>query len=285
MVLDASDSLLDRIARMDIRCEGRFTQGNGLDLPILAINLDRRPDRWLALQQRFSAVGLDRLIRAPAIDGTGLDLDAVSSLLATPHSHVDDMPGCHLALTRPAIGCFLSHVAVWRWIRANDLPYALVLEDDAYPAHGFTVERLSHLLESEQTQSGMIFLGCVVMGGLAERADDEPLARLYYFNGTFAYLVSAKACQRLLRNMLPMRMHVDHQISQWLVDRRSEFSAWHAQPALFAPDWSLGSDCHVRLSDTNAADHAMWRIFAGIRRELEGEGRMLLADDTPALAA
>jgi hypothetical protein len=115
------------------------------------------------------------------------------------------------------------------------------------------------------------------MDGLAERPEKSELARVYYFNGTFAYLITPAACRRLLPHLLSLRSHVDHQISRVLIEQRHVFSAYYTQPRLFEPDWSLRSDCYVPLADETVADRELGQIIEVARRVLADEGRPLLS--------
>ncbi len=277
-------SMLTAIPQTDAGIGMDFRQINGLNLPIFAINLERRPDRWQALTQRFQAAGLDRIARMPAVDGAGLSADLVARFGEAAAESIDGSPGCHLSLTRPAIGCFLSHLSIWKTVANSGMAHALVLEDDASPSPAFNAERLGAALQYLPAE-GMIFPGCTVMGGLAERQAKQGLVRVYYFNGTFAYIVSAAACDYLLRNMLPMRMHVDHQISHLLFEKRAVFEGLLMQPASLQPDWALGSDCHVDLRDEFSANRALWTRLSDCRLVLEAEGRQLMADDMSASQA
>lgn len=42
--------------------------------------------------------------------------------------------------SKGAVGCYLSHLHVWRLMRERALPYALVLEDDAHFSCNFTAD-------------------------------------------------------------------------------------------------------------------------------------------------
>jgi hypothetical protein len=80
----------------------------------------------------------------------------------------------------------------------------------------------------------------------------------------------------LLQHLLPLRSHIDHQISKVLIEQRHVFQAYYAEPALFEPDWSLRSDCYVPLVDASVADCELGQIIDESRRVLLDEGRPLL---------
>ena len=123
---------------------------------------------------------------------------------------------------------------------------------------------------------GLVFVGRIIMGGLADRLQGADLARIYYFNGTFAYLITPAACRKLLGHLLPLRSHIDHQISRVLIEQRRVFPAYYTEPHFFEPDWSLRSDCYVPLADDTTADRELGLIIEATRRTLLEEGRPLL---------
>lgn len=101
------------------------------DLPVYAINLDRRPDRWLRCQNEISKAGFKNVSRVPAIDGKLIDMQQVQ-VLTGPNvfetlgklRQSDEQLG-----TVGAIGCYLSHMKVWQMIQDQNVP-AIVIEDD-----------------------------------------------------------------------------------------------------------------------------------------------------------
>ena len=273
-----AEGLLEHIPAIDLALEGNFRHANGLDLPVIVINLPRRVDRWETLCWRLEAVGLTRLIKAPAIDGIDLPEAQIATLMGSERKTVDEAPRSHLSLTRPATGCFLSHLAIWRRLIDEKLPRALILEDDAAPTTNCSSEKFQRAFAAIPDDAGLVFPGLIIMGGLADRSTVSGLARIYYFNGTFAYFVTPAMCQTFLRHLLPLRSHLDHQISRLLIEQRHGVAAYYMHPQLFAPDWSLRSDCYVPLSDEGAADQELGQIIKNNRRLLLKEGRPLLPE-------
>lgn len=270
--------LLRHVPRLDFGHDLDCRQAAGFSLPIVVINLAHRTDRWQAISTRMAAGGLDNLIKMPAVAGAALPADAIADLVGRPAEEVDGTPRSHLALTRPAIGCFLSHLAIWQWVIESGHPRVLVFEDDAQLAPGYDADRLARFIASLGPGHELVFPGQIIMAGLADLpADNSPLARLYYFNGTFAYLITPTACRLLLQRLVPLKVHIDHQISSVLVAERLRFAAHYASPSFFEPDWSLRSDCYVPITDETSADSQLATLFDTTRRMLLAEGRPLLA--------
>jgi hypothetical protein len=269
--------VLQHVPQVDLVFDGDCAQAAGLNLPIAVINLAHRTDRWQAVSSRMAAIGLSKLIKVPAIEGARLLLDQISELLGQPASLIEEAPRSHYTLTRPAVGCFLSHLAIWQWMINNKLPRVLVFEDDATPAAQFDRVRFRAVIASIPQDVGMVLLGRIIMNGMADRPDGTYLARMYYFNGTFAYLITPAACRTLIPHLLPMNGHIDHQISRVLVEHRCDFAAYYTDPQFFYPDWSLGSDCYIPLIDEPDADRELGKLLAANRQLLLDEDRPLLA--------
>jgi len=124
--------------------------------------------------------------------------------------------------------------------------------------------------------AGMVLLGRIIMNGMAEEPRGADLARLYFFNGTFAYLITPAAGRFLIPRLLPMNGHIDHELSKVLIACRHDFPAYSAEPPFFEPDWSLRSDCYVPLDAETDADRALGELLAASRTLLEEDGRPLL---------
>ena len=156
------------------------------------------------------------------------------------------------------------------------MPRLLVFEDDANPAAGFDKVRFRSVLSGLPPDAGLVFLGHIIMNGMAEGPNGSELGRIYFFNGTFAYLITSAAAQFLLPPLLPLDGHIDHQTSTVLIARRREFAAHYIEPPFFEPDWSLRSDCYVPLDRVGDADRALGKVLHGSRKLLVDEGRPLL---------
>jgi hypothetical protein len=99
---------------------------------IYCINLDRRTDRWDAIQRRFSKLGIERKVRR-------------FSAAETPANH--------------HIGCALSHRRVIAEAKQQELKTVLVFEDDAQFSPDASVV-LSHVLrELEGREWQLLYLG------------------------------------------------------------------------------------------------------------------------------
>lgn len=93
-----------------------------------AINLDRDTDRWAQFERRNAP--LVEVVRVPAVDGSAVDRAA----LVADGSIIEP-----LTRNDGALGCTLSHIALWRQADATDETLVIV-EDDTILAENFAAE-------------------------------------------------------------------------------------------------------------------------------------------------
>ena len=91
----------------------------------LVINLDISKDRW----EQFLHANSRTLVDAQRIEAVDGRLITDKWKYLSRWIHLTHEPNKFNIM--PAIGCFLSHRKAWQYILDNDLPHALILEDDA----------------------------------------------------------------------------------------------------------------------------------------------------------
>lgn len=104
-----------------------------IQMPIFVISLARSESRRTRIAARLTELGL-RFEFLDAVDGRHLTPD---------HQALVDFsfPTSHRLLGRPLsrgeIGCALSHALAYRKIVQENIPYAIIMEDDALPSEAF----------------------------------------------------------------------------------------------------------------------------------------------------
>src|SRR5262245_23416276 len=217
------------------------------------VTLPRRPDRWKKLVGELARVGISGARKFSAVDGATLTQDALAALLHRD-CVLSDAPTSHTQLTRPAIGCFLSHLKIWQHFLAGDGDRLVILQDDAIPSPQYSAAAVDELLAALPADADLVLFGCTIMAGLAEPTENASLCRVYYFNGTYAYLITRKGCETLSKELLPLRAHIDHQISAALLKNRASLFAYAVRPPLFEHDFSSWSDAYVPIAGSDEAD-------------------------------
>ena len=206
-------------------------------VPIVVINLDRRADRWSALQDRLrEAAGDDfaaAVRRFSAVDGQSLELDD-----EIRHT----FRGNDFGWRRGVIACALSHVALWRVV-AESGQTTLILEDDVSPKPGFD-SRLGELVDEvnkcERTPDVVLlgYIGPRRWGGPGGRPSDLggaevrlwPMRWERYWGGAWAYLLSPSGAERLLE--LAERDGIRKGVDIFVSGHALELDTYECVPAL-----------------------------------------------------
>ena len=245
----------------------------GLPPPVV-ITLARRSDRWAAALRRLREQGVQRIIKATAADGHTLPQNLLASLMVDP-AVVDSPPSHYLQMTRPAVGCFLSHLMIWKSFLLSGADYVLILEDDAVLARGYTAEQGRAAMAKIPKDADILLFGCTIMDGLAEPTEDSTLTRVYYYNGTYGYLLTRRGCRNLLPRLMPIETHIDNQISLELVRNRDTLRVYCTERRLIEHDFTVYSDVYIPVDDVARADRQLDTIFKESRAALVEHGARL----------
>lgn len=208
------------------------------------INLDSRPqnmERLLATMAPLMRASLIQLERVPAVDMTGFDvrdpsrntakLDIVRKHVSTTAlmTMLRNQRYSHEQFDRPgAIGCYLSHVGIWRKIAAAE-EGAMVIEDDAV----FTdQEAMAQVMRAVQNKRLPPRLDLLLVGWRNHMSVDGhddgdndvltlgPHVRAHrvrrWFTGMYMYYVTPVGAKKMLQTALPIEVHVDAYIGRRL---------------------------------------------------------------------
>lgn len=217
------------------------------DFPIEVINLDRRKDRWHALQRRLK-MHRQNFTRFSALDGQSLVLDENQKQL---------FRGNTFGNRRSVLACALSHLKIWERL-ASDMVHqrVLVFEDDVELSESFG-ERLTALQPELSTKAyDVVFLGIHNRRHKRNsahpdtRSTDVKITRLHpevdpslfdtMIGGTFAYVISREGAQKLLARAYDQG--IKYPIDTWLMTQFSSCNIYRVEPHLVFSDYYFEDD-------------------------------------------
>lgn len=199
-----------------------------------------------------------------ALEDLGLQctlVDAVDARQGVPPEHetsIDRVGGA--SLSEPEYGCALSHALIYRRMVAEQVPHAVVLEEDAIPT-----ERFAQFVRDEEYRSSSLIqlyhqAAYVRRSGARSLAGGVELARLATScSGTVAYSLDLGAAVALEAATSPVRSRAD-----WPLDLR-DLGACVTRPILVEhpPDRSTSlidrSRSRQRRGPRRLLTHHYWR--------------------------
>ena len=129
---------------------------------------------------------------------------------------------------RLRFGCYMSHVLLWQKLLQMDVPYAVVLEDDAVITDNFSDELKARLQKLPDNWDIMFLNGCYKKFGYVF---DDGLRQARGGLCTFAYTISLKGARYLLqRALLRSEKPIDHVLDYETLTGR--LVSFHADPPL-----------------------------------------------------
>ena len=227
--------------------------------PAFLINLDRHSDRLAAAQARLAQAGVNAT-RVAAVDGAALSPPERRAAVARVHAIL----ARGRLYTPGQIGCARSHHAIYRRMIDENIPAALIFEDDVLPLPEFSAS-LAGLEKSVDTSRPQVFLLSDGTQPPLPRADGA-FARATCGDCSEAYLITLPAARELLRVNEPMVVPLD---SWTRFAARGHIELYRATPATVTQDHAFQSVVPVRGRPANALLRIFWNAARLIEKPLD----------------
>lgn len=177
--------------------------------PIFVINLKTSGERRTACDAQLTRVGLTPTF-VEAVDGRTMSDAEIAAIVDEPGR----LRRAPKPLSKAEVGCYLSHLAVLETIVAQDLPQALVMEDDLLAGEELAAV-LAALAEKVLPPYEMIKLGISEpqvkpFTPIVPLTEASTLVRHHnVVNSNLAYVITRQGAERFLRYGRPIRYPVD----------------------------------------------------------------------------
>jgi GR25 family glycosyltransferase involved in LPS biosynthesis len=238
-------------------------------IPIFIINLKRRLDRKISVENKLKNLGITNYEFIEAVDALELSKEDIK----TQYNKKE-----YKELTLPEIACALSHIKVYNKILQDNIKYAIVLEDDAIlnvefkkfitrfnasNTHDFDFLLLGYhssnqsfngKLKTFEADVKMIETNSIIyLSSSIDNIDDITLHRpsypsmsLDYVSGAYCYMISHNGCKNALRINYPVMVEADNIWNYY----HKEVSTLLANPLLSSRPLDEDSDLrNARSSD------------------------------------
>jgi glycosyl transferase family 25 len=168
---------------------------------IFIINLPLRTDKRAAILERTAALGLDAEI-IEAVNGAQMTDDEIKTVAG-------DYPACRL--TKGVIGCALSHLKIYKKMAGENIPVALVMEDDALPLPGLAevLEDIEALDKNENAKVWLLSSHYYHSRRRRRLRGGRALHRFADGSQGHGYALNRRAAEALYKNLLPVKWEAD----------------------------------------------------------------------------
>lgn len=178
-----------------------------MSLPVFVINLPEHRARRTFMLLQTKALGLEATIWS-AIDGRRL-----SERECAAH-YSDTRARAHRrSLSSGEVGCALSHISIYRHMIEKNIPYAMILEDDAVLGK-FTrtvIDRLEPLLKTDSPMVVLLtHLSRFCMRASKKITNHHRLVRVWKAGHGYGYLINRSAAECLSKELYPVFTTADN---------------------------------------------------------------------------
>ena len=176
------------------------------------INLDKRPDRLKTTMGNLNQYNYNNVRRFKAIDSSKFTDDEISSYTQfyARNPIYDNKRTEHHQLSRGAIGCYLSHLELWKDMTKNKKEKIVIFEDDTLPT--INKHEIDDILAKVPEDWDIILFGGIY------RDSKHVFDEIYKLNSFFcmhAYIIkNTKNVENLITKALPMDMQIDSYLTK-----------------------------------------------------------------------
>jgi GR25 family glycosyltransferase involved in LPS biosynthesis len=189
---------------------------------IYIINLERAKDRLKEVVSELKRLGGPFLNYSifKAIDGKTIKDEEINKLLTldAQYSFYINAFNYDQIRSRGEVGCYLSHLGVWKDMVKNNYNNVIILEDDVFTT--LNKNQINKNLDLLPRDYDVAHLGWFSRfeGEYLKKSSNWviPIENYKHFSmiyGTFAYMLSNKGAKELIANAIPINMQVDSFIS------------------------------------------------------------------------
>jgi GR25 family glycosyltransferase involved in LPS biosynthesis len=183
---------------------------------VYLINLKRKPERLRNFIKAYNATDLraKKFIRVEAVDGQQIPLESYMTPGAFDEMNNTLKRGYrtrHNQLTPGGVGCYLSHMKIFKNLVASEKNFALVFEDDIMFNIDHIFESVNSLLMQVPDDWDMILLGCICnkCKSYSKYRDAKHFFLLH------AYILRKTGAQKILNliEFKPIQQQIDSELS------------------------------------------------------------------------
>lgn len=231
---------------------------NPNNFDIYIIHMKKNADRMINFDKYYnnSDLKFKKYNIFPAI--IGKDLNLVDYVTPNTYQQIIETEKTlsrkhHYDLTRGAVGCYLSHIAIYKKIVNSGIPYGIVFEDDCIINSSF-YEKLKDGLKKLPNDWDIFLLGLMCI-----KCDiKEDYVKVSRFWGTHAYIIKNKSAAKILEHLdKPLSKQIDADLS--LLDKKNIIKIYSINPVITTQEGAFVSDIQLDVEDTSEAFNEEFR--------------------------
>lgn len=221
---------------------------------VYLINMKRNPDRLMRFNDQYNNTDLNNvpITRIEGVDGRKLDLNKYVTERAKMEILDAERTGYrtrHYELTRGAVGCYLSHMEVYKTILSGNEEYGIIFEDDARLLRKDMLKSINIAVKALPKDWDILLLGCVcfVCGKYTAYYD---VNRFFLLHG---YIVKRSSIPKILNFIEndPIEQQIDAKFSDLAGDGLLKIYCLRNK---LATQWNMGTTIQTPVKEMHGVN-------------------------------
>jgi len=242
------------------------------EFEVYLINMPKNTDRLKNFQESYtnSDMSFKKFNIFPAIVGKELNIIDFVSPKAYQQILFSEKTGSrmhHYDLTRGAVGCYLSHLSIYKKIIEKNMKYGIIFEDDAIIATDF-YKRLLYGLNIVPKDWDIFLLGVICL-----KCDfEKEYINIKRFWGTHGYIINNQSAKKIIEYLdKPLSKQIDADMS--LLIKKGIINVYAINPIIVAQDTKFGSD--IQMAVTNSSEAFNEEFKQGVLMDFYAKNRII----------
>ena len=193
--------------------------------PVFVINMATNTKRMGEAAAELDKLGIP-FTRFEAVNGRALSEDEVAEV----YDPIANLTRARHPMIGPEIGCYLSHIALWKQIAAGDAEGGVILEDDFTASDDFAAVLAALAADQGTWDITKVFsarVGQKVLNNRSLSPGREIAVPYKVPNTTLGYVIRRETAARLVECVLPISRPID--------EDHKHFWEWDLRIALVTP--------------------------------------------------
>jgi len=228
------------------------------------INLDKNKDRLNQSMGYYNSSDLSvvPINRYPAVVGANLEPEDYLSEIALSEFYDTKKRGYrtrHYQLTKGGIGCYLSHLNLYKKLVADNKNDIYIILEDDIKIDTSAYAKISKLLKNPPDDWDMILIGYNQV--FKYKTETKDYSKVKSFWGTCGYIINKKGAQKFLDNHTNIDCQIDSFMS-WMAIK-NKLNVYGLNEPIILPD-SYYTDIQINIFPTSKVDSFMYRdVYLG----------------------
>ena len=220
---------------------------------IYLLNLERRKDRLDFFKKTYNLNMPFTIIKA--VDGNSLNINELlkNNLLGNVgkisiyNNKNNKSRKYHYELThKGSIGCYLSHINIWKNIKNNNLNNVLIFEDDT-KMNKINLNEINYRLADLPNNWDIYLLSNSKLCYYKKNVNNKKLFKVKRFFLTNAYIINKSGINKIFNSntLFPINQQIDSYLSELALDYNLNIYVHNSSYKYYEQSNTLGSDIQI----------------------------------------